>query len=201
MVYKDEDPGAAAGKIIPQVMGASIHNFCNYDIYKNYPEKQVTNTISYLNKKHLKVRESLSFDWKILPGKDSLILGLPCKLAATSFAGREYFAWFTPEIPISDGPYKFSGLPGLIVSVSDVEKQHRFELMSIQIPKHKPQTFYVKNDFIEVTPADYLKAIHLKTSQLYNRIQQEDGITPKNDESKANALNNLKARNNFIEKY
>lgn len=31
--------------------------------------------------------------------------------ATCDFAGRKWIAWFTTEIPIQDGPYKFYGLP------------------------------------------------------------------------------------------
>ena len=41
-------------------------------------------------------------------------------------------AWFTSEIPISEGPWKFHGLPGLIVKLHDTKRHYEFELVSFK---------------------------------------------------------------------
>ena len=53
--------------------------------------------------------------------KDNIkeILGYSCTEAHTSFHGRNYIAYFTYEIPIFDGPWKFNGLPGLILELKE----------------------------------------------------------------------------------
>ena len=48
--------------------------------------------------------------------------------ATASFAGREWTAWFTMDIPIPDGPYKFSNLPGLIVKMIETQGMYSFQL-------------------------------------------------------------------------
>lgn len=62
-----------------------------------------------------------SFSWSILQEKKK-IGTLEAQKAETEFRGRRYTAWFTVDIPISSGPWKFSGLPGLILEVSSNDK-------------------------------------------------------------------------------
>ncbi len=59
-----------------------------------------------------------SVAWKIT-GNTKRVAEYLCYEALGEFRGRKYSAWFTPDIPISAGPFKFSGLPGLILEVNE----------------------------------------------------------------------------------
>lgn len=54
--------------------------------------------------------------WEIMDETET-ILGYTCKKATTKYYGRDVIAWFTDEIPVSDGPFHYSGLPGLILKI------------------------------------------------------------------------------------
>lgn len=71
--------------------------------------------------------EDRPMDWKILP-ETATIGEYKTQKAETNFAGRSWSAWFTTEIPFQDGPYKFGGLPGLIVKVEDSKGDYSFDL-------------------------------------------------------------------------
>ena len=105
------------------------------------------------------VSQKVHFDWKLHP-EFSKILNLTVQKASTNFGGRKWIAWFAKEIPIQDGPYKFKGLPGLIVKLEDEEKNHSFELKGIKSKKEKFVYPEVRNYSQELTLnfPQYLKA-------------------------------------------
>lgn len=85
-------------------------------------------------------------EWRI-SDSISVILGYSAVMAECTFRGRDYVAWFTTEIPVSAGPWKFSGLPGLILCVSDSEGYYRFEATeayATSCPLLLPDYLYLK---------------------------------------------------------
>ncbi|MEO9021042.1 MAG: GLPGLI family protein [Ginsengibacter sp.] len=78
-----------------------------------------------------------------------------CQVATITYGGRNWKAWFTTDIPVQDGPYKFMGLPGLIVRMEDDKGQCLYELTEVKdftdgnnsIPK---ADLVSKNDFIKM---------------------------------------------------
>lgn len=70
-------------------------------------------------------------NWEVLSKKET-IENFKTQKATAKIYGRTWEAWFTEEIPMNDGPYKFYGLPGLIVKIQDVEKGHIFTLKAIK---------------------------------------------------------------------
>ncbi|HSF45564.1 MAG TPA: GLPGLI family protein [Chitinophagaceae bacterium] len=72
-----------------------------------------------LRKKSFFVSDSLyPMKWKIT-AEERMIDSIRCIKATCEFRGREYVAWFSPNIPLSFGPWKMGGLPGLIVDLQD----------------------------------------------------------------------------------
>jgi GLPGLI family protein len=74
-----------------------------------------------------------SLNWTITPAT-ATVAGYACLRATASYGGRQWEAWFTREVPVSEGPYKFYGLPGLIVKVSDTRQHYVFELAKLTKP-------------------------------------------------------------------
>ena len=71
-------------------------------------------------------------DWVIVEDSTKTILDYQCVMATTDYHGRKWTVWFTPEIPMQDGPWKFCGLPGLVMEASEPSGQHSFTVTGIE---------------------------------------------------------------------
>jgi GLPGLI family protein len=58
-------------------------------------------------------------------------LGYNCQKATCTYSGRNYIAWFAEGIPVQDGPYVFTGLPGLIMEIEDEKNYFSYSLIAI----------------------------------------------------------------------
>ena len=108
-----------------------------YKIYKNYPNFE-TYSLSRIGMDQYKIWDKRTISWKILSEKQK-IGNWETQKATTEFAGRKWTAWFTEELPFQDGPYKFRGLPGLIVKLEDATQSHVFELKAVGKYKEEVQ--------------------------------------------------------------
>ena len=103
-----------------QVMAnlGSFHGGVQDVLFRNAAAGRLTHT-DQIGMDHLLYTEPLpDCGWELTDGERT-ILGYACRRAACTFRGRSYEAWYTPEIAVSCGPWKFGGLPGLILAVRD----------------------------------------------------------------------------------
>lgn len=82
------------------------------------------------------------FNWKLEEGSKE-ILDYNCNKATVEYGGRTYTAWYTKNIPINSGPYKFEGLPGLILEIYDSNNDFNFEVIAMD---NNPLPIYIRND-------------------------------------------------------
>lgn len=101
------------------------------NIFKNYPEGKIT-TIDRVPFDAYRYKEDMqSPDWRLK--QDTLtVCGYLCQKATTKLFGRNYTAWYAPEIAISDGPWKLFGLPGLILKAEDERGEYSFDCVAIE---------------------------------------------------------------------
>lgn len=88
-------------------------------------------------------------NWKLSP-ETKKIDQFNVQKAMVDFGGRKWIAWFTKDIPFSEGPYKFQGLPGLILQLQDDKDNFIFDFVkNVKLP----QTYDTSN-ILEVRYGD-----------------------------------------------
>ncbi len=98
-----------------------------------YKDRHKNKTISILySPDNILAEQSSSFAWRLVEKQDT-ILGFPCRCAEIHYAGRDYTVRYAPDIPIPDGPWKFCGLPGLILKAEDVESLFLYEAIGLEM--------------------------------------------------------------------
>lgn len=86
-----------------------------------------------------------------LTEESKVILDFNCQKAIGKFKNRLYTVWYTPEIPYADGPWKFSGLPGLILEVENQDKTFIIEATEIALSPHNTSLHNLTNIPIKKT--------------------------------------------------
>lgn len=130
----------------------------------------------YINKLLYLKEKTPQINWSI---KDSTknIGNYNVQKATATFRGRDYTAWFTPEIPVPYGPWKLHGLPGLILQAYDRSGSIYFSAINITLNNNKSISSLPLNDMVEkVTFAEY-KDI-LKNYELYQKRSLLKQIRP-----------------------
>ncbi|RWU04813.1 GLPGLI family protein [Pedobacter chitinilyticus] len=75
-------------------------------------------------------------DWKITTDTATLS-GVKCQKATALFRGRNWIAWFAPDMPFQSGPWKLHGLPGLILEAYDSKKEVQFLFGGLEVAEKK----------------------------------------------------------------
>ena len=143
-------------------------------IYKNYPEGMLTHT-EKICMDWFKYDENMPrLEWELT---DSVInvLGYECQSARCSFRGRIWTAFYTEDIPLTEGPWKLHGLPGLIMKATDENGHYTFECKGIKSKAERPITIY-KVPFNKVKRKGYYDTRHRYEINPYGYVEATAGV-------------------------
>lgn len=97
-----------------------------------------------------------------------------CSKATCDFRGRSYVAWFTEDIPIRFGPYKFNGLPGLIIEIYDITNRFHWVVSEIKTRKDSfilERTMEEKSsEFIDIDLIEFVKLTENRDKEIKTRL-------------------------------
>ena len=148
-------------------------------VYKNYPQGNITVTDGLSMQDYIYEDELNTQQWEIRDSTKT-ILNYSCQMAVCNFRGREWTAWFTTDIPVSDGPWKLSGLPGLIMEAYDKGNQYVFTIVGLQKVEDEPiyfsETYVGSKRFEKTNRKEFLKAKKAALMDLNGYIEMETGI-------------------------
>ncbi|MGW1454783.1 GLPGLI family protein [Salegentibacter agarivorans] len=151
--YKDRERTQQSFNEMRSKMPMSALNFY---IFKRQNSAKVSFTEKIVKDNYRYVQDIDDLNWEILP-ETKEVAGFVAQKAKASFSGRNYTAWFTTEIPISEGPYKFRGLPGLILEISDDKDYYTFKLNGFKELNDEISMEFDPENYLEVSRERFLQ--------------------------------------------
>lgn len=145
-------------QIVDAAVEGKLSNGEFMTIYKNYPSGTLTHTEKICQDWFRYEEDMPSFDWELTDSVTN-VLGYECHGARCRFRGREWTAYYAEDIPLSEGPWKLHGLPGLIMKATDEKGHYTFECIGIKSKADRPITIY-KVPFNNVKRSDYYDTRH-----------------------------------------
>ncbi len=156
------------------------HKRMNTVVYKNYPDGKMTVTDCEMSHYYIYEDDLNPQDWNI-EDSTKTILGHECQKATCDFRGRQWTAWFAMDVPVSEGPWKFGGLPGLVMEVYDKGSQQYFCINGLQKVEDEPIEFGIldkKNAKAQKIPRKEFNKMQMKYLRNFNAINEaQTGIS------------------------
>ena len=145
--------------------------------YLDYPEAGKITVVTELNRKgveYVEDREPLAWEFR-----DSVktVLGYECHLAEADFRGRHWSAWYTLEVPVSAGPWKLWGLPGLICEAYDDSHFFSYTLVSLTPDPNQDIVIYRWYKKYEQTTRFQLFDAISRNSELMKEDARQNGLS------------------------
>src|SRR5699024_3278417 len=143
------------------------------DLYVNIDKGSNSRVLNMRNKTQQINDTPPSLDWQITD-ENKEIGGYIAIKAEVTFRGRDFEVWFTPEIPISAGPWKLYGLPGLILEAEDIEGKWKWQARNIKYPADFDAEIFVINpkDIDETSSLQEAMKQHLANRAKEDRLRQ-----------------------------
>ena len=121
----------------------------------NHSIKDSLYSFESFNYEVYKVAEvSPKFNWNLNFSEVKQLNNYTCNKAKMQFRGRSYTAWYAPEIPCFIGPFKFAGLPGLILEIQDDTQTFKWSVTKIKFKNMS--AFVIPYDSEKIELYDYM---------------------------------------------
>ncbi|WP_297986051.1 GLPGLI family protein [uncultured Chryseobacterium sp.] len=163
---------------------SSYRTALNEDVLSNGQNFTVFKTIVGAKLKYI---EKSDIKWNILNDRRDYF-GYKTRKAYAFAYGRKWIAWYAEDLPLNFGPYKFQGLPGLIINMYDEKAEYFLTLsqfkkkkMNVTLPNSKS---YKTVEKAKIRDVEYNTFVDLNTN-----VRVFDS-----DQERREALENIKKR-------
>lgn len=147
-----------------------------YEVYKHIPQK---GTLTYTDVLHndffFCYEEPIpTLSWKLAEG-DTIIIGYPCHKAVCQFRGRTWTAWYALDLPFDNGPWKLSGLPGLILAASESKNEFSFVATGIEQLRTTTIISFQPKRYEHLTPMKFQRLLKDYWKDQWNTTNRLEG--------------------------
>lgn len=162
-------------------------------LYKNYHGKGNTALLQRIGIGRYKCEEENQVpEWKLLPDT-TRILGYKCLKATASYKGRNWMAWYAPDIPINEGPWKLCGLPGMILKAEEEKHTYTFEANGLKKMDSSHSILYKGNKYEPISRKNLDKLLVRYYADPVGFINNDPNVTVTFTDENGNKTANPKA--------
>ena len=117
----------------------------NKEYVQEYLKNKIINNYDYIGNRKVQYLDTCNLLKWVIKNESKNIDKYNCTKAICNFRGRNYTAWFSTDIPVTVGPWKFNGLPGLIFEITDESGLYAWNLEKIKSVSTIPKLGVDKN--------------------------------------------------------
>ncbi len=123
--------------------------------WQNYPKGKMTSVETIPPHRYLTSERMDDIGWTLQAEHDT-ICGHSCRKATGMYGGRTWIAWFAEDLPTRFGPWRLSGLPGLILRAVSEDGIHQFECVGVEAVKESI-TYNVPEETVKCSRSKFVK--------------------------------------------
>jgi GLPGLI family protein len=203
VLIKEKMAGGNGSVLFSAIPPRRISSFESATIYKGFSKKEILEKVNIAFSSYIIEDTIKRINWNIIDSFAN-INGYKCQIASTIYKGRKWFAWFCKDIPVSNGPWKLGGLPGLIIQAYDAKNEVKFVFNSLIKDSRKIEIKAPQKGLTKIDRKEYLKLLHAYAEDPQKFLESQLGPQYKNFEGTfSNGIlmssPKLKAPNNPIE--
>ncbi|MCC9043060.1 GLPGLI family protein [Myroides sp. M-43] len=158
-------------------------------VTKDSKEMSLNEVLNYLE--FYKVKQPLNLIKWTITNETEDYHGMKVQKATGELSGRIWTVWFTTEISIIEGPYKFKNLPGFVVKAQDSNQDYIFEFT---------ESMRVNNYWVEMGGYDKYKEITDKQLKRIKTLNANKNLIQVLRERGSKLMNDDKEPSDFMTK-